>query len=214
MTISSGNIPNIFDNFDTNDTNIIPLVKWLKISLLNRVFSTGCGWIPYRTGIRNIHSVMAVNKGKPFPYNQIINVYRNHPIHNFSSVIDKNSILYFDTEYMLFMLYGDSKKTRSEDIDHIHPKSILKMLDIDEEKINSIVNYQLIESGTNRNIKRNKELYLWIENDVNPNNRKNYILRNFIPNNETMWYSENFGAFYNARSEIIAHLLNKRFNEI
>lgn len=212
--IATENIPDMFQNFDTNDTNIIMMAKWLRISLLNKVFSSGCGWIPYRTGIRNIHFVMLKNKGKSFPYNQITNLYRNHPIHNFSSVIDKNSILYFDVEYMLFMLYGDSQKTRFEDIDHIHPKSILKKLGTDEEKINSIINYQLIESGTNRNIKRNKELYLWIENDVNPDNRKNYILRNLIPNNEIMWHSENFELFYNARSEIISHLLNIKFNEI
>lgn len=213
-SVKTEDIPNIFDNYDTNDTNIMLIIKWLRISLLNKVFSTGCGWIPYKTGIRKIHSVMQINKGKNFPYSQLMNVYRSHPIHNFSQEITPESILYFDNEYMLFMLYGGSPKTRSEDIDHIHPKSILARLNISEDKINSIANYQLIESGTNRNVKKAKELYLWIENDINPDNRRNYILRNFMPQNPDFWHSRNFEQFYRERIMIVEHYLNIRFNEI
>lgn len=212
--VTTENLPDMFQNFDTNDTNIIMMAKWLRISLLNKVFSNGCGWIPYRTGIRNIYSVISKYKGKPFPYDQIISVYQNHPIHNFSTSINENSILYFDVEYMLFMLYGDSKPVRDEDIDHIHPKSILKKRNIEEEKINSIGNYQLIESGTNRYIKRDKELYIWIENYISPDSRTNYLKRNYITFNKILWQSQNFESFYQGRMKIISQFLNKKFNEI
>ncbi len=212
--VKTEDIPNMFKNYDTNDIDTLLMAQWLRISLLNKVFSNGSGWIPYKTGIRKIHHVLCDCKGKPFPYNRIINVYINHPIHNFSTKIDKESILHFDTEYMLFMLYGDKKKIRSEDIDHIHPKSILKRIGVSEEKINCIINYQLIESGVNRNVKRNKELYIWLNNNINPENLKNYICRNYIPQNEKMFHSENYELFYNARSEIIIHILNKRFEKI
>lgn len=212
--VKTENIENIFDNFDTNDTNIMLIVKWLRISLLNKVFSTGCGWIPYKTGIRKLHAILQANKGKDFPYSQIISIYRNHPIHNFSQEITQESVLNFDKDYILYILYSNNQKTRNEDVDHIHPKSILKRLNIDENKINSVANYQLIESGTNRNIKKAKELYLWIENDVHPDNRRNYIIRNCIPQNPDLWRSANFEEFYKERMQIIIHLLNLQINKI
>lgn len=216
--IKTKDIPNMFDNYDIHDS-AIPMIKWLRISLLNRTFSEGCGWIPYKTGLKKMHRALRDCKGKPFPYDKIIDVYRNHPIHNFSTEINESSILNFNAEYILFMLYGDKEEIRSVDIDHIHPKSILSKIyvdkeKIDKEKINCIANYQLIESGTNRNIKRNKELYIWINEYVNPENRDAYIKRNILPQNESLWHSENYEEFYKGRLGIVAYLLKKKFEKI
>lgn len=211
--IKTEDIPNMFDNYDIHNS-AIPMIKWLRISLLNRTFSEGCGWIPYKTGLKKMHHVLHDCKGKPFPYERIINVYRNHPIHNFSTEINESSILNFNAEYILFMLYGDKEEIRSIDIDHIHPKSILRRMGVDKEKMNCIANYQLIESGTNRNIKRNKELYIWINKYVNSENRDGYIKRNILPQNESLWHSENYEDFYKGRLRIIAHLLKKKFEKI
>ena len=60
-------LENMFEHFDTNDKNCQEMAVWMRLSLLNKVFSRGCGWIPYKTGIRKIHKVMEKNKGKQFP---------------------------------------------------------------------------------------------------------------------------------------------------
>jgi len=48
-------------------------------------------------------------------------------------------------------------------INHIHPRSLLSAAGVDESKINNIVNYQLLDSGTNRGEKNGKELFDWIK---------------------------------------------------
>jgi len=65
----------MFEHFDTNDNNFHNMFVWLRLSLLNKVFSRGCGWIPYKTGIKKIHKVMQSNKGKPFPKNELCLTY-------------------------------------------------------------------------------------------------------------------------------------------
>jgi hypothetical protein len=47
----------MFIHFDTSDKEFHEMTIWLRISLLNKVFSRGCGWIPYKTGIKKIHTV-------------------------------------------------------------------------------------------------------------------------------------------------------------
>ena len=65
--IQTDKLENMFEHFDTNNIECREMAIWLQLSLLNKVFSRGCGWIPYKTGIRKIHAVMYNNKGKRFP---------------------------------------------------------------------------------------------------------------------------------------------------
>jgi len=62
----------------------------------------------------------------------------------------------FDQEYIFYLIYNSQPTIRSEDIDHIHPRSLLSTAGVDETIINSIINYQLLESGTNRKEKKGK----------------------------------------------------------
>ncbi len=130
---------------------------WLQLSLLNKVFSRGCGWIPYKTGIRKIHAVMYNNKGKRFPKDSLFKVYELHPL-RFVQTVEKNNLSEFDQEYILYLIYNGQPSIRREDIDHIHPRSLLIAADFDESVVNNIANYQLLESGTNRWEKNGKEL--------------------------------------------------------
>lgn len=54
-------------NFNANDTDFQKMSLWLKLSLLNKAFSRGCGWNPTTTGMKNIHAIMKANRRGFFP---------------------------------------------------------------------------------------------------------------------------------------------------
>lgn len=200
-------LENMFDCFDTNDRNFKDMASWLKLSLLNKVFSRGCGWIPYKTGIKKIHNIMQANKGKAFPKNDLFKTYESHPL-RFIQTINQNNLDGFDQEYMFYLIYNGQPSIRKEDIDHIHPHSLLVNSGFDESIINSIVNYQLLDSGTNRGQKNCKELSDWINNDINDKNRQDYLTRHIIPEDPALWKTKNFKDFLNKRALMLVNKIN------
>lgn len=204
---SSDQLSGIFSRFDTTDKSCQDMAVWLRLSILNKVFSRGCGWIPYKTGIRKIHSVMKENKGRDFPKDSLFAVYNYHPLY-FYDKVNENNLSFFDQEYMLYLIYNGQPTVRSEDIDHIHPYSLLKKAGVDESRINNIANYQLLDSGTNRGIKNCKELVDWIQNCVDNSIQKGYLERHLIPRDKSLWKTENYDQFYVERSKLIAAKLN------
>ena len=181
--------------------------KWLMISLLNEVFrSRGKGWSATTTGIRKIHNVLKDHKGKVFPVDELIKIYKNHPIHQFSADITADSINYFDQNYVLYLIYGGQSSFRQEDKDHIHPKNLLKKYKAEE--INNIGNFQLIDFSTNRS-KSDKEFGDWITNPNNIRDLQNFLNRHFIPSDKTLWYSKKYKSFLKERRVLIANELNK-----
>ena len=196
-----------FDKFDTTDNNFKNMKKWLMISLLNEVFrSRGKGWSATTTGIRKIHNVLKDHKGKVFPVDELIKIYKNHPIHQFSADITADSINYFDQNYVLYLIYGGQSSFRQEDKDHIHPKNLLKKYKAEE--INNIGNFQLIDFSTNRS-KSDKEFGDWITNPNNIRDLQNFLNRHFIPSDKTLWYSKKYKSFLKERRVLIANELNK-----
>lgn len=204
---SSDQLSGIFSRFDTTDKSCQDMAVWLRLSILNKVFSRGCGWIPYKTGIRKIHAVMKENKGRDFPKDSLFAVYNYHPLY-FYDKVNENNLSFFDQEYMLYLIYNGQPTVRSEDIDHIHPYSLLKKAGVDESRINNIANYQLLDSGTNRGIKNGKELADWIQNCVDNSIQKGYLERHLIPRDKLLWKAENYDQFYVERSKLIAAKLN------
>lgn len=205
--IDTAKLQNLFDQFDTKDDNYRNMANWLYVSLLNKVFSRGCGWIPDKTGIRKIHEVMKRNKGKEFPTNSLFDVYRSHPLY-FTSKIDNNRVHLFDRDYVLYLIYDGQAKIRNEDIDHVHPRSLLQGR-FDDWKINNVVNYQLLDSKTNRGEKNGKELSTWINKHIKSENVENYLRRHFIPENHNLWESENFEQFFEKREQMLADKINQ-----
>lgn len=205
--IRTDQLENMFSHFDTDDKNYHNMAVWLRLSLLNRVFSRGCGWIPYKTGIRKIHAEMAKNKGKDFPVNSLFRTYRFHPL-RFIQTVRKDNLGEFDQEYMFYLIYHGQPAIRSEDIDHIHPRSLLAAAGFDEEKVDHIVNYQRLDSGTNRGEKNGKKLSDWINNFIEEGNRQGYLERHVIPQDPVLWETENFEAFFDRRAEMLAARIN------
>lgn len=204
---STDQLSDIFSRFDTTDKSCQDMAVWLRLSILNKVFSRGCGWIPYKTGIRKIHAVMKENKGRSFPKDSLFTVYNYHPLY-FYDKVNENNLNFFDQEYMLYLIYNGQPTVRSEDIDHIHPYSLLKIAGVDESRINNIANYQLLDSGTNRGIKNGKELADWIQNCIDNSIQKGYLERHLIPIDKLFWEIENYDQFFVERSKLIAAKLN------
>ncbi len=204
---STDQLSDIFSRFDTTDKSCQDMAVWLRLSILNKVFSRGCGWIPYKTGIRKIHAVMKENKGRSFPKDSLFTVYNYHPLY-FYDKVNENNLNFFDQEYMLYLIYNGQPTVRSEDIDHIHPYSLLKRAGVDESRINNIANYQLLDSGTNRGIKNGKEPADWIQNCIDNSIQKGYLERHLIPRDKSLWKTENYDHFFVERSKLIAAKLN------
>lgn len=205
--IQTCDLENMFERFDTNDKSCQDMAVWLRLSLLNRVFSRGCGWIPYKTGIRKIHNVMQQSKGGAFPKDRLFRVYAGHPL-RFVPTVDEKNLGDFDQEYIFYLIYNGLPAIRSEDIDHIHPRSLLLDAGFDECMVNNIVNYQLLDSGTNRGQKNGKKLADWINSGVDAANRQGYLNRHLIPQDPALWETENFDKFCEARAKMIVDKIN------
>ncbi len=203
--INNQQLENYFDNFETSNEDF-PLIKqWIFHSLLNGVFrSRGAGWIPYRTGIKKILETIKEYKNQKFPIRELFDVYINHPItfntdyltnDNFDKLDD------LDSSFIYYLIYG--KAIRTNDIDHIMPKSILEKKKYDLRDINSIKNYQLLDSGTNRGDKNAKSFFEWISNPKYVKNKEEYLKIHLIPTNEEFWKEKNFKDFIEERRKLI-----------
>lgn len=200
-------LPAIFDNHDIGNKNYLNMKKWLTISLLNFIFSRGCGWIPYKTGIRKLHDTLKNFKSKIFPTDKLFQVCKNHPLHMFIKNATPSNINSFDRDYLFYLIYDGKSGLRLEDVDHIHPKKLLSAANFSDDIINDIANFELLDAPTNRNEKRAQELSTWINKFVIDKNT--YIARHLLPADKKLWRTENFEAFLAERSKMIADKINK-----
>lgn len=204
--ISDDDILEYYNNFDIKNEDYIECHKWIYTSLLNGVFkSRGAGWIPYKTGVRKILEVMKEEAGNAFPRRKIYKIYREHPLNFFQPKIKEDHLDYYDSSFIYFLIYEKQRVVRLQDEDHIHPRHILEEKDIDWEDINSIANFQLLDYGTNRGIKNGKELYDWINKYIK--DKDFYLKRHLIPEDESLWKSENFEKFIEERKSLIVSKL-------
>ena len=203
--INNQQLENYFDNFETSNEDF-PLIKqWIFHSLLNGVFrSRGAGWIPYRTGIKKILETIKEYKNQKFPVKKLFEVYVNHPITFNTDYLTNNNfdkLDELDSSFIYYLIYG--KAIRTNDIDHIMPKSILEKKKYDLWDINSIKNFQLLDYGTNRGDKNAKSFFEWVSNPKYVKNKEEYLKIHLIPTNEEFWEEENFKDFIEERRKLI-----------
>jgi len=205
--ISNTQLEKYFDNFDAGNTDYPLMKNWIYHSLLNGVFrSKGAGWIPYKTGVRKILELIKEYKNKPFPTEEIFNVYASHPV-SFSIQYAAERIENLERIFLFYLVYNKSQTIRNQDIDHIMPKSILLQKGYEWDLINSINNYQLLDTGTNRGLKNGKPFKLWVDIDVE--DKSAYVKRHLIPEDEKIWKEDSFVEFINERRK----LLKERIDE-
>lgn len=195
--VTTEKLPTLFDNYDTNNPDFLHIKRWLYLSVLNGVFSRGCGWIPYKTGINKILRTLRPHQGQPFPTNALFTTYTDHPI-RFSELLSVNQLAEWDREFVFYLIYN-RKPEDGRDIDHVHPKS--RLGEFKAEQVHSIANYQLLDVGTNRNEKRAKPLAAWLNKFVT--DRPSYLSRHLIPTDESLWLEENFASFVTVRAQMI-----------
>ncbi|KIL36214.1 hypothetical protein SD71_09715 [Cohnella kolymensis] len=198
--IETENLEYMFDTYDTTNKTFQKIYNWIYWSLLNGVFSRGSGWIPYKTGIRKILDVMKTHKNKEFPLQQLFSIYFNHPV-NFYTALDSYKLSQLDSNFLYYILYNRESTTRKQDIDHIHAESILLGMGIASYKIHTIINYQLLDYGTNRGLKNAKPLNEWINNYVE--NKQLYLKEHLIPLDDTLWDPINYDQFYEERAKLL-----------
>jgi hypothetical protein len=204
--ISDEEAGNYFDQYDVRSDVFTSIYTWIHYSLLSGVFkSKGVGWIPYHTGIKKILAAMKETKGKSFPHEDIFQVYLDHPLHYFRAEIYRDNLDRYEKTYLFYLLYDCKRTVRQQDIDHIHPKSILGRQEVPWERINSVSNYQLLDHRSNRWEKSGSELFKWIDDFVE--NKTAYLNHHLIPTDEHLWRSENFEEFKDNREELILRKL-------
>lgn len=204
---SDAELPSMFDNHDTNNKNYLNMKKWLSVSLLNFIFSRGCGWIPYKTGIKKLHDELKNHKAKIFPTDKLFKVCTSHPLHIFITKAEPTNINYLDRDYLFYLIYDGDSGFRAEDVDHIHPKKLLAEKNFSDAMINNVANFELLDPATNRNDKRAKNFSDWIKNNIA--DKKFYLARHLIPADENLWQTDNFEKFLDERSKMIAEKINE-----
>jgi len=181
------------------------IYRWIFLSLLQKIFRRRwAGWIAYKTGVRKILEVIKDYKNEEFPVDKIFEVYIDHPL-NFKPEIDKTKLDDYDFDFLMFSIYG--RKFRKEDIDHIHPFSILESKGFNVDEINTVANYQLLDYSINRGDKNKKELKKWI-NTIS--NKDDYLKRHLIPQKESLWDSDRYMDFLEVRKNLIEDKLNDK----
>jgi len=205
---NDNSISNFFDNYETGNSDFASIRIWLINSLLNGVFSTGSGWVPYKTGIKKILKLIKNYKDKPFPVDGLFNIYKNHPV-TFTINYTKENIDKLDKDFVFYLMYDLSSANRTNDKDHIMPKSILKKCGYPQAKIDSIKNKQLLDPKTNRNAKNGKPFAQWINNSEYVKDKQMYMSRHLIPNDESLWLEDRFEDFAEKRAELILEKILK-----
>lgn len=205
-------LPFYFAKAETMCSDFVLIRNWMLHSLLNDVFrSKGAGWIPYKTGVNKIHACISRHKGKAFPSNEILKIYVDHPLTSFSTVYDEERLDVLNRSFVFYLMYrGGCLSNRTNDIDHVMPKVLLEKLDIPPQKINSIVNFQLLDFSTNRGDKQGKSLREWIKTI---DNKATYLKTHFIPTDEHLWDENQFEDFYAARAKLLCERINSEFEK-
>lgn len=201
--LESDKIKSYFNNFETGNSDYIPMKRWLYNSLLNGVFrSRGAGWVSYKTGIRKLLSVIKDFKNEEFPVKDLFDIYIQHPL-NFELNYSKESLNNLDSSFVYYLMYDRKESLRINDVDHIMPKFILQSYNYSWDKINSISNYQLLDYSTNRGNKNSSSFNDWINNKDNVKDKKQYMKIHLIPDDESLWLEKEFEKFIDKRAELI-----------
>ncbi len=182
------------------------LKRWLLLVYLNSIYQSGrrVGWRANTTGIKRTLSCLSQYKGTIFPCEQLLDVYRGHNL-RFSETIDINNLQSLNIDFTFFLLNAHKKYIRSNDIDHIHPKS--KLGGFDYDKINHLANFELLGVEDNRGDKSDLSLREWIESL--DSSKDSWIKENYIPTDSSTWEIENFEQFLIARTALINQALNQ-----
>ncbi len=207
--IDTYSLEHYFDNYESGNEDYPRMYRWLYHSLVNGVFrSRGAGWIAYKTGIKKILELIRQYKNKPFPVESLFGMYSNHPI-VFTLDYQTGTLDDLDSTFLFYLMYDRTRTTRTNDTDHIMPKSILEQKGYAPEAINSIRNFQLLDFGTNRGTKNARPFREWVTDNESVKNMGQFASIHLIPPDQDLWSEERFPEFESARGALILEKLLK-----
>jgi len=205
-------IATYFDNHETGNQNFAPIRTWLLMSFLNHVFQRGNGWNPSTTGRKKILNVLRESKNLPFPVETLFATYESHSLHYFDRTLKDNweALNWYERSLVIYLLYGKPANFRQNDIDHIHPKSVLIDKGVEWSRINLLGNFQYLYYSDNRS-KQATEFGTWMTELFSDDEQKlkEYLTLHFIPEDKTLWSTDKFEEFLEARRKLIFNKLVK-----
>lgn len=202
-----------FDNHETGNSNFYVIRNWYIISLLNHVFQRGNGWNPTTTARKKILDIIKTHKNKIFPKDLLYNLYRTHSLNKFDDKVNDTWewLNWYERSLVVYLIYGKPVNFRQNDIDHIHPKSILEKNGVEWNKINNLGNFQYLLYSDNRS-KQDVEFGVWINSlfDQEISKLNEYLHIHCIPTDSTLWSTDRFDDFIESRRIIIYNKLTKQ----
>ncbi|MCR5834279.1 MAG: DUF262 domain-containing protein [Selenomonadaceae bacterium] len=193
----------IYDNF-------ADMKRWIKLSMLNGIFRRGCGWTPSERGMRELHTVLKDSRGQTFPTDNLFDVCKNN-LHSFYAEVNAGNLDEFnrDRDYMFYLMYNGEPLSQGI-VNHIQPrKTMLELIgrvrnSFTEEMIESIANLHLL---SREDVKEKSKYRLkdWISAQ---SDKRAYLAKHLIPEDEKLWRPNNFRKFLQARAELVAARIN------
>lgn len=206
-----------FDNYETGNPDFNPMINWYMLSVLNHVFQRGNGWNPYVTGRKKILDVVKAYKNQVFPADLIFDVYKKHSLNKFDDKFngDWEWLNWYERSLVIYLLYGKPANFRQNDIDHIHPKSILVEKGIDWNKINILGNLEYLFYSDNRS-KQFTEFSVWLKNIFGGYKEKlnKYLDIHCIPDDSSLWHTDRFEDFIEARRVLLYNKVKNNFSTL
>ena len=101
-----------------------------------------------------------------------------------------------------------SKYNRKE-YHHVFPKAFLKSINVEEDQINSIVNFCFLSSQSNKVISR-KEPSNYIFELIEVNNRKTILQSNLLPVEDEIYRDNDFEKFLHERARLIIENIKEK----
>ena len=143
----------------------------------------------------------------------LYNVYRNHSLNKFDDKVNEawEWLNWYERSLVVYLIYGKPTNFRQNDIDHIHPKSILEKKGVEWNKINILGNFQYLYYSDNRS-KQDVEFGVWLNSlfgqDIEKLNE--YLNIHCIPNDSSLWCTDRFDDFIESRRVMIYNKLVKQ----
>ena len=194
-------IQGLLNKFDVKSRDFAAIKQWIVFSILCGVFrSRGAGWVAYRTGLHALCGELRQHKGQTFPCEALFSIYRAR-LHFFTNEISAETLSRLDWSFVFYLIYDGKRVVRDQDYDHIHPKSLLTLAGANQDHVEGMANFQLIDAPTNRGVKNASELQVWIEGHVEE--RQVYLALHLIPPDQELWRTPEFERFYEARQLLL-----------
>ncbi len=206
-----------------DEADFAKMARFVHLSLLNKVFKE-------RTKSKlvvRLYKVLCEFHSKPFPIDELLEVYRKHDKNSVNHFIDQiNDALLFNMNiykvghyaqtYLFYLMYegkleNDAHDRKGYDRDHIHAKLNLNRT----QNKHTIANIHLLKGTINRGKKGSEEFGEWLNVHFKNDDvaKAAYLAKHLIPTDPKLWQAVNYDVFLAERSKLIVNKINDKLNK-